>query len=81
MIPLPTAADNHQQKNAESLVQHQAGAMLLQKDLTPERLINEIQRLRQNKELRRQMSTNVRKLFIAKAAVNIAEDLDQGLRS
>ena len=31
-IPLPTAADNHQQKNAEVLVQKKASLMCLQKD-------------------------------------------------
>ena len=33
-IPLPTAADNHQQKNAEVLVQGNAADMILQKNLS-----------------------------------------------
>jgi UDP-N-acetylglucosamine--N-acetylmuramyl-(pentapeptide) pyrophosphoryl-undecaprenol N-acetylglucosamine transferase len=37
-IPLPSAADDHQRKNAEVLVQSGAAEMILQKDLTPARL-------------------------------------------
>ncbi len=75
VIPLPTAADNHQQKNAETLVHNQAGTMLLQKDMTPESLVQAIQKLRQSPELRGQMSSNIRKLFIPHAAQNMARDL------
>jgi UDP-N-acetylglucosamine--N-acetylmuramyl-(pentapeptide) pyrophosphoryl-undecaprenol N-acetylglucosamine transferase len=42
MIPLPTAADDHQRKNAEALVGAGAARMILQKDLTGESLANEI---------------------------------------
>lgn len=75
VIPLPTAADNHQQKNAETLVNNEAGTMLLQKDLTPESLVQAIQKLRQNPELTKQISLNIRKLFIPHAAQNMARDI------
>jgi UDP-N-acetylglucosamine--N-acetylmuramyl-(pentapeptide) pyrophosphoryl-undecaprenol N-acetylglucosamine transferase len=42
MIPLPTAADDHQRKNAEAMVQAGAARMLLQAELTGERLANEL---------------------------------------
>lgn len=38
LVPLATAADDHQRKNAEILVQAGAAAMLLQKDVTPDAL-------------------------------------------
>lgn len=38
MVPLPTAAEDHQRYNAEALVKAGAAAMILQADLTPERL-------------------------------------------
>lgn len=79
VIPLPSAADNHQQKNAETLVKESAGAMLLQSELTAETLIEEIQRLRKNPELRAKFSENIKKLFIPRAADNIARDIVQGL--
>lgn len=37
MIPLPTAAEDHQRHNAEAFAQAGAAEMILQKDLTPER--------------------------------------------
>ena len=42
MIPLPTAADDHQRKNAEALVRAGAAKMILQQDLTGGLLTSEI---------------------------------------
>ncbi len=42
MIPLPTAADDHQRKNAEAMVAGGAGRMILQSELTGESLAREI---------------------------------------
>lgn len=76
VIPLP-AADNHQQKNAESLVERNAGRMILQKDLTPERLISEIQSLRSDKNLREEMVRNIKAFYIPQAATTIAKEILQ----
>ncbi len=38
LVPLPTAAEDHQRYNAQALVEAGASAMILQRDLTPERL-------------------------------------------
>lgn len=76
IIPLP-AADNHQQKNAESLVSKNAGRMILQKDLTPERLISEVQSLRNDKALREQMVQNIKNFYIPQAATTIAKEILQ----
>jgi UDP-N-acetylglucosamine--N-acetylmuramyl-(pentapeptide) pyrophosphoryl-undecaprenol N-acetylglucosamine transferase len=38
LVPLPTAAEDHQRYNAEALVAAGASKMILQRDLTPERL-------------------------------------------
>lgn len=38
LIPLPTAAEDHQRYNAEALAAAGASTMILQRDLTPERL-------------------------------------------
>ena len=45
MIPLPTAADDHQRKNAEALERAGAARMILQSDLSGERLAKEISEL------------------------------------
>ncbi len=42
MIPLPTAADDHQRKNAEALQNAGAAKMILQRDLSGESLAKEI---------------------------------------
>ncbi|KAF0248846.1 MAG: UDP-N-acetylglucosamine--N-acetylmuramyl-(pentapeptide) pyrophosphoryl-undecaprenol, partial [bacterium] len=42
LIPFPLAADDHQRKNAEALEQAGAAKMIVQKDLTPERLAQEL---------------------------------------
>jgi UDP-N-acetylglucosamine--N-acetylmuramyl-(pentapeptide) pyrophosphoryl-undecaprenol N-acetylglucosamine transferase len=45
LIPLPTATDDHQRKNAEALVRQGAARMVEQRELTGERLATEIARL------------------------------------
>ena len=42
MVPLPTAADDHQRKNAEAFKRAGAAEMLLQEDLSGERLAKDI---------------------------------------
>ena len=50
MIPLPTAADDHQRKNAEALQSGGASKMILQADLSGERLADEIGKLFESPE-------------------------------
>lgn len=51
IVPLPTAAENHQQANAEVLVRANAGEMLLQKDLSAEKVVETLIRFRDNPQL------------------------------
>jgi len=44
-VPFPFATDDHQRKNAEAFERVGAGRMILQKDLTPRRLTDELLRL------------------------------------
>lgn len=44
-IPFPFATDDHQRRNAEAFVRVGAGRMILQKDLTPTRLAEELNQL------------------------------------
>jgi UDP-N-acetylglucosamine--N-acetylmuramyl-(pentapeptide) pyrophosphoryl-undecaprenol N-acetylglucosamine transferase len=41
-VPFPFATDDHQRKNAEAFVRVGAGKMILQAELTPERLASEL---------------------------------------
>ncbi len=42
IVPLPTAAENHQEANARYLVDKSAGEMILQKDFTPQIVISKL---------------------------------------
>ena len=78
MIPLPTAADDHQRKNAEALQSSGAARMILQRDLSGESLANEIINLLNSPEKISTMETAAKKLAKKNAAevtVNLIEDL------
>jgi UDP-N-acetylglucosamine--N-acetylmuramyl-(pentapeptide) pyrophosphoryl-undecaprenol N-acetylglucosamine transferase len=78
MIPFPQAADDHQRKNAEALETAGAARMILQHDLTGERLAQEISALVHAPEDLTRMEEASRKLArgdAAAAAVDLMEDL------
>ena len=68
LIPLPTATDDHQRKNAEALVRQRAAAMVEQKDLTGERLAAEVLALAGDVDRRRQMGEAARRVARPDAA-------------
>ncbi|MGL1933021.1 MAG: undecaprenyldiphospho-muramoylpentapeptide beta-N-acetylglucosaminyltransferase [Desulfotalea sp.] len=77
LIPFPSAADNHQQKNAEHYV-NGGGAMVFKENVIDQTLLTEtVLDLANNKEKRELMSNNMVKLGIAKAANNIAKICDE----
>jgi len=78
MIPFPLAADDHQRKNAEALEESGAARMILQKDLSGERIAADITELAQHPEKVNSMEEAIRSLQrgdAAAAAVNIIEEL------
>jgi UDP-N-acetylglucosamine--N-acetylmuramyl-(pentapeptide) pyrophosphoryl-undecaprenol N-acetylglucosamine transferase len=78
MIPLPTAADDHQRKNAEALQTAGAAKMILQRDLNGETLAKEIKNLIENLPNITQMETAAQKLArrdAAQVTVDLIEDL------
>jgi UDP-N-acetylglucosamine--N-acetylmuramyl-(pentapeptide) pyrophosphoryl-undecaprenol N-acetylglucosamine transferase len=78
MVPFPLAADDHQRKNAEALQAAGAVRMILQKDLTGERLAKEINSLLAVPERIDQMELASRKLArrdAATATVDLMGDL------
>ena len=81
MIPLPTAADDHQRKNAEALQSAGAARMILQRDLSAENLAQKIMNLINSPEEISAMETAAKKLARADAAeatMNLIEDLAKG---
>lgn len=73
LIPFPFAADNHQEKNAQHLVDGGAAIMFLEKDLTAERLGKEIFSLLQDKDLRKKMAACAGKLAKPHATETIVD--------
>jgi len=81
MIPLPTAADDHQRKNAEALQKTGAARMLLQRDLNGESLANEIISLINSPEKITEMEAAAKMLArqdAAETTVDIIENLARG---
>jgi len=78
MIPFPLAADDHQRKNAEALEAAGAARMILQSDLTGQRLAAEIAAVIRNPDRVTEMEQAARKLGKGDAAT-AAVDLIEGL--
>ena len=81
MVPLPTAADDHQRKNAEALQMAGAAQMILQKDLSAENLAKEITDLINSPEKISEMETAARKLArkdAAEVTVDLIKELARG---
>lgn len=72
-VPLPTAADDHQRQNAQSLADAGAAKLLLQPELTADRLVNEIAALLRDRARLAQMSAAARRLSHPNAAAQIAD--------
>jgi len=73
LIPLPTATDDHQRKNAEALVRHGAARMIDQRSLTGELLASQILALVANRAERDAMRTAARRMARPDAAKVIVD--------
>jgi UDP-N-acetylglucosamine--N-acetylmuramyl-(pentapeptide) pyrophosphoryl-undecaprenol N-acetylglucosamine transferase len=72
LVPLATAADDHQRKNAEVLVEAGAAVMLLQKDVTPDSLFEALRALLTDSVRRAEMGLKARGLAKPGALEKIA---------
>ncbi|MGH2901442.1 MAG: UDP-N-acetylglucosamine--N-acetylmuramyl-(pentapeptide) pyrophosphoryl-undecaprenol N-acetylglucosamine transferase, partial [Solirubrobacteraceae bacterium] len=73
LIPLPTATDDHQRKNAEALVAAGAAEVLLQQEVTGAVLAKHIASLAKDHERRRRMAVAARRLAKPDAARAIVD--------
>ena len=71
-VPLPTAAEDHQTKNAQQLVDAEAALMVRNAD-TEKELISTLFRLKDDRELQTKLSTNIGKFARPNAADDIVE--------
>lgn len=77
MVPLPTAADDHQRKNAEALEKAGASKMILQERLSGESLANEISRLIESPETITEMESAAKGLGREDAAEKTTDLIEE----
>ncbi|MCX6895410.1 MAG: UDP-N-acetylglucosamine--N-acetylmuramyl-(pentapeptide) pyrophosphoryl-undecaprenol N-acetylglucosamine transferase, partial [Verrucomicrobia bacterium] len=75
LVPLPTAADNHQFHNARALVATGAARMLEQKDAPPEKTAALLRELMESASARTEMQDALAKWRTPRAAEKIAETI------
>lgn len=73
LVPFPLAADDHQRKNADAFVAAGAAEMLLERNLTEEKLLETLLRLLQEDTLRREMGDRAQSLAHPDAVQVIGE--------
>lgn len=74
IVPLP-AADDHQQRNAEAVVAHKAGYMIIQSEFDDQKFDEVMNQLRTDRASRDMMSANIKKMAPVRAADRIADDI------
>ena len=77
IIPLPTAADDHQTTNAESISKHKAGYVMAQKDFTQESLSALLEQIFQDEKTLIQMSEQAGKISIIDASKRLADSIEK----
>jgi UDP-N-acetylglucosamine--N-acetylmuramyl-(pentapeptide) pyrophosphoryl-undecaprenol N-acetylglucosamine transferase len=76
LVPLPTAADQHQLRNAEAMEHMGASRMVLDAEWSGQRLVEEVRRLSQSPELLIAMGVAARSFAQPGAARRAAEVLE-----
>ncbi len=83
LVPLPFAADDHQKENAKTLVDAAAARMVVDSEMSGERLFREVEELRNKPELLAGMRQKVRQFArpgAAERAAIVLEDAAQSKR-
>lgn len=75
-VPLPTAAENHQMKNALSIADKNAALIVEDKDLK-DKLYTTVCECLNNEELRKSLSNNIKTLSITNAVERIVDVVDK----
>lgn len=73
-VPLPSAAEDHQTKNAQALVELEA-ALLIKEARIEDELESTLKNLSTNKDLQHKLSANIGKLAIANASEMIVDEI------
>jgi len=81
LVPFPAAVDDHQTHNAQYLVQENAAVLIHDRDVTPERLATELQRLCEGRGKLLAMAERARLLAKPDAAEELFQSAIQHARS
>ena len=73
LIPSPNVTDNHQEKNARALSDSGAAVLVLEKECTAQRLMDEINALLESKLRMQQMSAALRKISVPDSAERLCD--------
>ncbi|MBR6504120.1 MAG: hypothetical protein IKT41_00065 [Clostridia bacterium] len=79
-IPLPTAAENHQEYNARVLENLKAAKIILNKDLTGDKLSETINNMIKNEEELNEMGENAKKIAMYNVENKIYEEIRKVLQ-
>jgi UDP-N-acetylglucosamine--N-acetylmuramyl-(pentapeptide) pyrophosphoryl-undecaprenol N-acetylglucosamine transferase len=74
-IPFPFAIDNHQERNAQTLVDADAALMIRESELTPQRLAETIDGLHHDRKRLQRMAWNAGALARPQAAAEVADEM------
>jgi UDP-N-acetylglucosamine--N-acetylmuramyl-(pentapeptide) pyrophosphoryl-undecaprenol N-acetylglucosamine transferase len=77
LVPSPYVTNNHQEKNARSLSDHGAAELLLEKELNNNSLVQHIDRILLNEEIRDEMKIKAKKLGVPDSANRLFELMKQ----
>ncbi len=77
LVPLPFAADDHQRRNAEAFAAKGAAHMILDAEMTGEKLFSEVEDLRTRPAVLEQMSGRVREFARPGAAERAADVMEE----
>jgi UDP-N-acetylglucosamine--N-acetylmuramyl-(pentapeptide) pyrophosphoryl-undecaprenol N-acetylglucosamine transferase len=74
IIPSPNVAEDHQTKNALALAEKNA-AVVVKDNETAEKLVGEVFRIGNDKKLREELSSNIKKMAEQNADIRIAGEV------
>jgi UDP-N-acetylglucosamine--N-acetylmuramyl-(pentapeptide) pyrophosphoryl-undecaprenol N-acetylglucosamine transferase len=80
LVPSPYVTNNHQYKNAKELEDNGACIIVSEEEFSKNKIINEIDKLFDNKEKYDLMASNSRKLGIDDSATRIYEEIRKIIR-
>lgn len=80
LVPSPYVTNNHQYKNAKELEDHGACVIVTEEEFTKERLIKEIDKLFDNKEIYSKIKESSKKLGIVDSATRVYQEIRKLIR-